>query len=43
MLGTIVLLICGVWVIEVAAVLLMYAWALRKRRRSEPAAAIAGA
>ena len=32
MLHTIVLLICGVWVIEVTAGLLMYSWALCKRR-----------
>jgi hypothetical protein len=33
MLGTVVRLICWVWIIEVAAALLMYAWALCNRRR----------
>jgi hypothetical protein len=32
MLGTIMSLICWVWAIEVAAALLMYSWALCKRR-----------
>ena len=39
MLGTIVSLICWVWVIEVAAGLLSYCWAIckRRRRQTEPA------
>jgi hypothetical protein len=39
MLGTIVSLICWVWVIEVAAGVLMYCWAICKRRcrQTEPA------
>jgi hypothetical protein len=36
MLGTIVRLIYWVWIIEVAAALLMYAWALCKSRRDAP-------
>ena len=36
MLGTIVRLICWMWIIEVAAALLMYSWALCKRRRDAP-------
>jgi hypothetical protein len=36
MLGTIVHLICGVRIIEVAAALLMYSWALCKGRRDAP-------
>ena len=32
-LGTIAILICLVWIIQVAAVLLMYAWAVCTRRR----------
>jgi hypothetical protein len=43
MLGTLVGLICWVWVTEVAAVLLMYSWVLCKRRRSAPTVIIAGA
>ena len=39
MLSTIVSLICWVWVIEVAAGLLLYCWAICKRRsrQTEPA------